>query len=164
MESLDHLRDEAEKAVLCEARKHRACRLVRSVPGIGPIRSATIVAHIATPFRFRTKRQLWAYCGLAVVTSSSSDWEIVGGQMVRTRKPVVTRGLNRNHNRSLKNVFKSAVHDAGVFRPHFKYLVESGIRESMARLTVARKIAATTLAIWKKGEEFDLSKAEIKSV
>ena len=164
MESLDHLRDEAEKAVLCEARKHRACRLVRSVPGIGPIRSATIVAHIATPFRFRTKRQLWAYCGLAVVTSSSSVWEIVGGQMVRTRKPVVTRGLNRNHNRSLKNVFKSAVHDAGVFRPHLKYLVESGIRVSMARLTVARKIAATTLAIWKKGEEFDLSKAEIKSV
>ena len=163
MESLDRIRDEAEKAVLREARKHRACKLVRSVPGIGPIRSATIVAHIATPFRFRTKRQLWTYAGLAVVTSSSSDWEIVEGQLIRKRQPVATRGLNRNHNRSLKNVFKSAVHDAGTFRPHLQYLVESGMRESMARLTVARKIAATTLAIWKKGEKFDLTKAVIRS-
>ena len=48
-------------------------------------------------------------------------------------------------------------------RPHFDSLVESGMRESMARLTVARKIAATTLTIWKKGEKFLLSKAVIRS-
>ena len=163
IESLDQVRDEAEEAVVCEARKHRVCKLVRSVPGIGPIRSATIVAHVATPFRFRTKRQFWTYCGLAVVTTSTSDWVKDGDQLVRKDRPVATRGLNKNHNRSLKNVFKGAVHDAGAFRPHLQYLVESGIRESMARLTVARKIAATTLTIWKKGEKFDLSKAVIRS-
>ena len=76
---------------------------------------------------------------------------------------MTTRGLNRNHNRHLKDVFKGSVRDARVFRPHFDSLVESGMRESMARLTVARKIAATTLAIWKKGEKFVLSKAVIKS-
>lgn len=164
IEALDYFREEAERAVLSEARKLQACKLVRSVPGIGQIRSATIVAHVATPFRFRTKRQFWAYCGLAVVTSSSSEWKEVDGQLVREHRAVSTRGLNRNFNRSLKYVFKSAVHDAGKFRPHLGYLVESGMRESLARLTVARKIAATTLAIWKKGEKFELSKAEIKSV
>jgi len=164
MESLADLREEAEKAVLCEAKRHRPCSLLKSVPGIGPIRSATIVAHVATPFRFRTKRQFWSYCGLAVVTRGSSDWEIDGEELRRSRRPVTTRGLNRNHNRHLKNVFKGAVHDAGVFRRHLNALVESGMRDSMARLTVARKIAATTLVIWKKGEKFDLSKAEIKSV
>jgi hypothetical protein len=30
-------------------------------------------------------------------------------------------------------------------------LVDKGIRPSMARLTLARKIAAITLTIWKKG-------------
>ena len=163
MESLDGLKEEAEKTVLREAKKHRPCSLLRSVPGIGPIRSATIVAHVATPFRFRTKRQFWSYCGLAVVTWGSSDWEIDGEELRRSRRPAATRGLNRNHNRHLKNVFKSAVGDGRAFRPHLDSLVESGMRKSMARLTVARKIAATTLAIWKKGEKFNLSKAVIRS-
>ena len=163
MESLDDLREEAKKAVLLEAGKHRPCSLLKSVPGIGPIRSATIVAHVAKPFRFRTKRQFWSYCGLAVVTRGSSDWEIDGEELRRSRRPVATRGLNRNHNRHLKDAFKSAVSDARAFRPHLDSLVESGMRESMARLTVARKIAATTLAIWKKGEKFILSKAVIRS-
>jgi hypothetical protein len=163
MESLDDLRGEAEKAVLREAKKHRPCSLLKSVPGIGPIRAATIVAHVATPFRFRTKRQLWTYCGLGVVTRGSSDWEIDGTQLILKRQPVATRGLNRNFNRILKDVFKGAVRDAGLFRPHLDSLVASGMRPEMARLTVARKIAATTLAIWKKGEKFVLSKAVIRS-
>lgn len=163
MESLDDLRGEAEKAVLREAKRHRPCSLLKSVPGIGPIRSATIVAHVATPFRFRTKRQFWSYCGLAVVTRGSSDWEIHGEELRPSRRPAATRGLNRNHNRHLKDAFKGAVRDARAFRPHLDSLVESGMRESMARLTVARKIAATTLAIWKKGEKFVLSKAVIRS-
>jgi transposase len=163
LESLEELKREVEEDLLREARKHRAWTLMKSVPGIGPIRAAAIVAHVATPFRFRTKRQFWSYCGLAVVTWSSDDWVFVEGQLRRTRRPAATRGLNRNHNRSLKNVFKSAVRDAGVFRPHFDHLVESGMRPEMARLTVARKIAATSLAIWKKGEKFDLGKAVIRS-
>ena len=163
MESLGELRREAEKAVLREAKKHRPCSLLRTVPGIGPIRSATIVAHAATPFRFRTKRQFWSYCGLAVVTWGSSDWVIDGEKLIRKRQPVATRGLNRNYNRRWKDVFKGAVRDAGLFRPHFDSLVASGTRPEMARLTVARKIAATTLAIWKKGEKFIPSKAVIRS-
>jgi ketol-acid reductoisomerase len=34
-------------------------------------------------------------------------------------------------------------------------LVEKGMRPTMARLTLARKMAAITLTIWKKGVEFD---------
>jgi len=33
--------------------------------------------------------------------------------------------------------------------------VEKGMRTSMARLTLARKIAAITLTRWKKGVSFD---------
>jgi transposase len=167
LESLDDLRKEAKKAVEREARRHRACALLKTVPGIGQIRAATIVAHVASPYRFRTKRQFWTYCGFAVVTWTSNDWAIVEGHIVRNRRPVATRGLNRNHNRSLKNAFKSAAKSAsgnrGVFKPHFDHLVASGMREQMARLTVARKIAATSLAIWKKGEKFDLGKAVIRT-
>jgi hypothetical protein len=50
-----------------------------------------------TPFRFRTKRQLWHYrhySGLAVVTHTSAEYEMRDGRVVRSRKPVSTRGLN----------------------------------------------------------------------
>jgi hypothetical protein len=34
-------------------------------------------------------------------------------------------------------------------------LLEKGMRPTMARLTLARKIATLTLTIWKKGVQFD---------
>jgi transposase len=165
IEVLDSVAAESKAAVVREARKHRGCQLLRTVPGIGWLRAATVVAHVATPFRFRTKRQFWSYCGFAVVTWSSDDWEFVGSKLVRKRRPIATRGLNKKYNRYLKDAFKAAATTAssGVFKPHFDALVASGMRESLARLTVARKIAATSLAIWKKGEKFELGKAVIRT-
>jgi hypothetical protein len=34
-------------------------------------------------------------------------------------------------------------------------LLAKGMKPDMARLTLARKIAAITLTLWKKGERFD---------
>jgi hypothetical protein len=44
---------------------------------------------------------------------------------------------------------------AGPFREFYDALVAKGIRPQMARLTLARKIAAITLIVWKKGVRFD---------
>jgi hypothetical protein len=38
-----------------------------------------------------------------------------------------------------------------------------GIKPTMARLTLARKIAAITLTLWKKGESFDAEKLKSKA-
>ena len=69
------------------------------------------------------------------------------------------RGLNQNHNKELKNLFKSAAISAstrpGPLRDFYVARVESGMRPSMARLTLARKIASITLTLWKKGASFD---------
>ena len=66
---------------------------------------------------------------------------------------------NRNYNHDLKNLFKSAATNAvaksGPLQEFYLALVKRGIRPEMARLTVARKIAAIPLAIWKKGVSFD---------
>src|SRR6516225_6222634 len=59
------LRQEVRKDLLAEIRKHKAWKLLRQIPGIGPIRAAVLIAMIQTPHRFRTKRQLWTYSGLA---------------------------------------------------------------------------------------------------
>ena len=73
-----------------------------------------------TPHRFRTKRQLWAYCGLALKTSTSGEYRIVEGQLKRSKKFLAIRGLNANHNHDLKNIFKGAATRAAAVLDRFK--------------------------------------------
>ncbi len=143
---------------LQEAQRHRAYKILRKVPGLGPVRIAQIIASVSTPYRFRTKRQFWAYCGLAVVTRSSAEYEFVGGKVRKRHRPIATRGLNDNHNRRMKEVFKGAAVDAikrGIFKQYYEGLVGKGMRAEIGRLQVARKIGAIVLAVWKRGEDFD---------
>ena len=41
------------------------------------------------------------------------------------------------------------------FKQYYQRLKDKGIRPEMARLTVARKLVAVTLTLWKKGEKYD---------
>jgi len=133
--------------------------LLCQIPSIGPIRAALLIALIQTPHRFRTKRQLWSYSGFGIQTHSSAEHRYVEGELRRSKKPISIRGLNRNHNHDLKNLFKSAATlaaaKAGPFQVFYQALVAKGIKPEMARLTLARKIAAITLLVWKKGVRFD---------
>jgi transposase len=156
---LQFLRQEARRELLAEGRKHQATRLLRQIPYLGPIRAALLVAFLQTPHRFRTKRQLWAYSGLALETRISGEYRFVEGQLERSKKLRALRGLNANHNHDLKHIFKSAA-TAASFRPgpfgeFYASRVAQGMKPTMARLTLARKIAAITLTLWKKGARFD---------
>ena len=159
LDALRSLRQQVRRELLVEGSKHSATKLLRQIPSIGPIRAALLIALIQTPQRFRTKRQLWAYGGLAIETYSSADHRYVDGQLQPSKRHVSLRGLNRNHNHELKNIFKGAAILAatkpGPFQQFYAALVAKGIRPEMARLTLARKIAAITLLVWKKGVSFD---------
>jgi hypothetical protein len=43
----------------------------------------------------------------------------------------------------------------GPLRAFYQNLLGKGMKPALARLTLARKMAAITLHIWKKGEPFD---------
>src|SRR2546426_1107218 len=149
----------AKAAMVTEARRDPAWPVLRTIPFFGSVRVALLLATMQTPWRFRTKRNLWAYAGLAVVTRSSADYALVAGQAVRRRRPPLTRGLNRNHNRVLKDVFKGAATAAtarpGPLQDFYHSVIARGTREELARLTLTRKLAALTLRLWKKGERYD---------
>jgi transposase len=159
LDSLQPVHLEARRELLRESSKHAAVKLLRQIPSIGPIRAALLVALLQTPHRFRTKRQLWAYSGFAVQTHDSGQYRYVRGKLQRNRERISVRGLNENHNKELKNLFKSAAISAstrpGPLRDFYTARVESGMRPTMARLTLARKIASITLTMWKKGASFD---------
>jgi len=159
-DALRSLRQDVRRALLAEAQKHDAWKLLRTIPFIGPIRAALLIALIQTPHRFRTKRQLWTFSGFGIETYSSAEHRYVQGELQRAKKPASVRGLNRNHNHDLKNLFKSAATVAaakpGPFQEFYERLLAKGMRPEMARLTLARKMAAITLTIWKKGARFDV--------
>ncbi len=159
LDALVPLRKQARQELLSETKKHPAWKLLRSIPALGPIRAAVLMAIVQTPHRFRTKRPLWKYGGLAVVTHTSADHRYVEGHLERSKKPALVRGLDPDHNHHLKHLFKSAASQAstskGPFQEFYEALLAKGMRPEMARLTLARKIAVITLTVWKKGVAFD---------
>ena len=162
LDVLRGLRSKARRAMGAKARRDPAWKVLRSIPGIGPIRASLLMATIQTPWRFRTKRNLWAYSGLAVVTHTSAEHDFVDGRPVRRKRAPRTRGLNRNYNRVLKDVFKGAALVAlgrpGALQDLYEGMLSRGMRAERARVTLARKIAALTLRLWKEGEVYDEAK------
>jgi len=92
-------------------------------------------------------------------TRASGEYRFSGGELQPFKKAPALRGLNVNHNHDLKNVFKgAAIHvstSADPLGDFYRNLLAKGMKPSMARLTLARKMAAIVLTIWKKGARFD---------
>lgn len=129
-----------------------------TAPGIGIIRASQIVAIVISPHRFRSSRQFWSYCGLAVVTRSSSDWAQSSDGDWHRKRVQQTRGLNKNRQPVLKSVFKGAAiqlarqPDQPLGQAYLRLLQTT--KPSLARLTTARRLAAAVLAMWKHGEQY----------
>ena len=144
--------EQTEKRILAAAKAHAKqypeIRLFEDIPGIGFIHAATVSAILETPHRFADKRKVWMYAGLGLMKRSS------GGKLYSEK-------LTTDYNRLLKNTVKQATEAAiqakdNPFRQ--KYLdmtLLHGIAPHRAKLTIARDILATILAMWKKGEKYD---------
>ncbi len=105
--ALKPLRHEAKREMVKEAQRQAAYPWLLSVPKLGSVSVAQLLAVVGTPYRFR----------------------------------------------SFKNAATSACH-SGPFKAAYDTRVAQGMAPSLARLTIARQLAATTLAIWKRGERF----------
>lgn len=121
------------------------------LPGIGLIRAVTFFAFLDTPFRFRTKGKLWGYCGIGIAKPSS-------GQSSGPEH------LNRFGNRTLKGMLKGATLSAiqaggNPFCDKYHRQIAEGKAPELARLSVARSIANTMWAMWRKDEEYQPDRA-----
>jgi transposase len=160
LDALTTLKATAQTQFVAEAKKHAIFNILRTCPGMGPVRVAQAMAITIDPHRFRTKRQYWSYSGFSVVTRTSSEWKPTPDGWMKAKAPM-TRGLTRKGNRQLKAVFKGAVKTAKRWSPevarHFERLTQT-MNPDLAELTIARKLAAITLAMWKNQEVYDPKK------
>jgi hypothetical protein len=73
---------------------------------------------------------------------------------------VAGREIARNYGR---NNNSPATRCAGPFQDFYARLLAKGMKPDLAQLTLARKIAAITLTIWKKGDRFDANRLNVQA-
>ena len=150
--------DEAKNYFLTAARQLAAHELLQTVPHVGEIRAAMLLAIIGNPERFRSRRAVWAYAGLAVVQKVSAEHRVKDGRVIKE-----TRRSGVHLSRAAQPVFKKLLRDmalhasirGGPFRKVYDAHLKAGRRPSIARLSLARKIAAVIFAVWRSGKGFD---------
>src|SRR6202035_3538782 len=81
--ALRTFRQVGRRGLWAESKKHKVWTRLCAIPSMGPIRAAELLGILQTPHRFRTKRQLWTYCGFGIETQSSADHRSVNGQLQR---------------------------------------------------------------------------------
>jgi transposase len=158
LDTIGELGCQTRQKMLRQAGQHEDFQRLREIPGLGPINVSRLLAQVGTPFRFPNKRAFWKYCGFAVKTFSSADHRVLNGHIQKRRRAPQTRGLNQDFCRRLKDVFKTAAQKTAYREPFCQYyenLLKQGTKPSLAQVSLARKIAATTLSIWKNQTRFE---------
>lgn len=117
------------------------------LPGVGPVRAATLVAFVDTPFRFKTKQKLWKYMGIGLERRQS------GSGHVALRVP-------RRCSRTLKSVILGAAKSAAAsgnnpFADQYERWLADGCSPRIARRNLARSLATTMWGMWKSGSVYD---------
>lgn len=117
------------------------------LPGVGPVRAATLVAFVDTPFRFKTKQKLWKYMGIGLERRQS------GKGHVALRVP-------RRCSRTLKNVILGAAKSAAAsgnnpFADQYRRWLDDGCSPRIARRNTARSLATTMWGMCKSGSVYD---------
>ncbi len=136
------------------AKPHKIIQWWQELPGMGPIRAATLFAYLDTPWRFACNpHKLWKYCGIGLEQSSS-------GKDRNGRMKVGQLQLAWQVNKRLKAVVMGAAvsavyHGGNVFARQHQRLVQHGLTHGNALHTVARKMLSVMWGMWKNGTRFD---------
>lgn len=137
-----------------QAPKFPEMKFLKTIPGIKTIQAFKIVAMVTTPERFLTKYKFFSYCGL-VKHDCESDGRSYG-----------RRAGQYNH--VLKSVFRSAglvvLRGSSALRREYDRMRSRGIPHDAAYNATCRRIAALTLAVWKRKEKYNDHLIEKKTI
>ncbi len=161
LDTITLYKDATQRRLIKAASNFKMYKSLKAIDGFGPLSSAVFISEVGDPFRFRTRKQFWSYCGLSVVTQMTGEYLVDGSGIIRRKnKPLRTKGLVKEYNRHLKCLFKHAalVSSSTKLKKPYQKILKGTKNKSMAQLTLSRKLAAVALRIGKTGEEYDVAK------
>lgn len=150
VEAMRHYQRALDRRASEIARSHPVCRLLMSVPGVGPITALSFFSAIDDPTRFRRASDIGPYLGLIPTLYQS------GATLRQGRISKAGSSMTRSH------LFSAAVVMLNRTRADFPLrtwgrLLRQRIGARKAHVAVARKLAVLMLAMWKSGRVFDAS-------
>jgi len=127
------------------SKKNKILRSLKSIPGLGPISSVTILSIVIDGNRFKSNNHYLSYCGLV------KHEKLSGGRSYGRRIP--------RYSRRLKGVYVSAAVRAAStenpLREYYEYLLnDKKLPIYNAKNALARYIAKISLSIIKSGEKY----------
>ena len=135
---------------VCElAREDKMMRRVAELPGYGPVRAATLISYLDTPWRFKSKSALWKYVGIGLRRQSSGE----GLDVILVEQAC---------NHLLRNVVIGAAQNAidqkeNVFAERYARWIKAELSFRNARRNVARDQVTAIWGMWKSDKAFDAS-------
>jgi len=157
LDALTELRLDARIDMVAEAAEHAEFDLLRSMPCVGEVRAAQLLAYLGGSRHFPLRQHLWSYAGLGVISRSSSDHRLVDGRVVQDPRP--SRALAFNYNPQLKKVLKDIAlagsRARGPIRNLYEIHLARGLTPAVARIVIARRVASTARAIIRDRVAFD---------
>lgn len=148
---------EARTRLIQHASVSRAFGLLQSIPYVGEVRAAEILAIVGHPERFRSLRTFWSYAGLGVVQAVSSEHRLENGRIVRDDKHRGVRLARAGHpllKKIMRDLALYASLGRGTFRAIYDAHIDRGKTPGIARIALARKIAAIILAVWRSNAPY----------
>jgi transposase len=122
------------------------------LPGYGPVRAATLISYLDTPWRFKSKSALWKYVGIGLHRQKSGE----GMDIVCVEQAC---------SHLLRSVVIGAAQSAieakeNVFARRYARWMQAGLSARNARRNVAREQVTSLWAMWKSDKAFDASLLE----
>ncbi len=154
LETYVHLCNQVDQLDACLieiSQKDATCRLLMSVPGVGPHISLAFMTHVDDPFRFASADELSSYLAL------SPGEQTTGGKIVRTR----TLKAGPSH---LKGLLVQAAWSMWRSRPNDPVVlwarkIADKRGNKIAIVALARKIATILWSMWKHERIYDPARA-----
>ena len=149
------LQKEARAEMISLASQWPDFELLQTIPYVGEVRAAELIAIVDDPWRFKSVRRFWSYAGFAIVQRVSADQ----GPAEHSSR-AVSRRLRRNRacqprlHRLICEIAMYGTLRSGLYRTVYEKYVESGKRPAVARFVLGRKVAAALLSVWRDGEPF----------
>src|SRR5947209_9767045 len=148
-EQMSACQDSEEKG-----RQHRDVELILSLPGVGRVVAATMLAEASQALRERDYHALRAYSGIAPVTRRSGKKCVIS----------MRQGCNERLRNAMYHWSRVSVQHDSVSRQHYARLPSAGYQQRRALRHVIDRLLAVLVAMLRSGERYDPQRRHVHTL
>ena len=140
--------------IVAAAKEMPVYALLNTIPGVGGITAATILAEIEDPGKFRSDHQLTAYAGLDASVFQSGKFKAAKNKISKRGSGHLRRALVQAAMAGVRNIKKKPINP--ILHHYYSKKVSEGKPKMVALIATANKLLRIIYGMWRKNEAFRL--------